>query len=92
MYLGRLELQAMGDLDYVSIDWSIVDHNLIRTFSAGRRAGLQIADAVAGSFWYGVEYSRHEYLAWADACEQYQQVVDSFSRVYRNRTMSRSSE
>ena len=42
---------------------------------------------------YRITEAGETYLdAWADACEQYQQVVDSFSRVYRNRTMSRSSE
>jgi len=30
--------------------------------------------------------------AWADACKQYQQVMESFSRVYRSRTPRRYSE
>ena len=30
--------------------------------------------------------------AWVDACKQYQQVMESFYRVYRSRTPRRSSE
>ena len=30
--------------------------------------------------------------AWADACKQYQQVMDEFSRVYRSRIPRRSSD
>jgi PadR family transcriptional regulator PadR len=41
---------------------------------------------------YAISEAGETYLdAWADACKQYQQVIDSFSRVYRNR-VSRSSE
>ncbi len=41
---------------------------------------------------YYITEAGEEYLdAWADACKQYQQVIDSFSRVYRSR-ISRSSE
>jgi len=41
---------------------------------------------------YSITEAGETYLdAWADACKQYQQVIDSFSRVYRSR-VSRSSE
>jgi PadR family transcriptional regulator PadR len=41
---------------------------------------------------YSISEAGETYLdAWADACKQYQQVIDSFSRVYRSR-VSRSSE
>ena len=41
---------------------------------------------------YYITEAGEEYLdAWADACKQYQQVIDSFSQVYRSR-ISRSSE
>ena len=41
---------------------------------------------------YYITEAGEEYLdAWAEACKQYQQVIDSFSRVYRSR-ISRSSE
>ncbi len=41
---------------------------------------------------YSITDAGEAYLdAWADACKQYQQVMDSFSRVYRSRTPRRSS-
>jgi PadR family transcriptional regulator PadR len=41
---------------------------------------------------YSITESGEIYLdAWAEACKQYQQVMESFSRVYRSR-MPRSSE
>ncbi len=41
---------------------------------------------------YSLTEAGETYLdAWADACKQYQQVIDSFSRVYRSR-VSRSSK
>jgi PadR family transcriptional regulator PadR len=41
---------------------------------------------------YSITEAGEIYLdAWADACKQYQQIIDSFSRVYRSR-ISRSSE
>ncbi len=41
---------------------------------------------------YSLTEAGETYLdAWADACKQYQQVIDSFSRVYRSRS-PRSSE
>ena len=42
---------------------------------------------------YSITDKGEAYLeAWAEACKQYQQVMESFSRVYRNRTPHRSSE
>ena len=41
---------------------------------------------------YSITDEGEAYLdAWADACKQYQQVMDEFSRVYRSRTPRRSN-
>ena len=42
----------------VSIDWSVISEALVTSYPPGKRMGLQIADAVAGSFFYGVEKSQ----------------------------------
>ena len=42
---------------------------------------------------YSITDEGEAYLeAWAEACKQYQQVMDEFSRVYRSRTPRRSSD
>ncbi|MCK4298510.1 MAG: DUF3800 domain-containing protein [Planctomycetes bacterium] len=56
-YLDLLERRT-GFFD-VRIEWSVIKTHQITAYSAGRRMGLQIADAVAGSFFYAVETSRH---------------------------------
>lgn len=43
----------------VRIDWSVVKSNQVVSVSAGKRMGLQIADALAGSFFYAVEPSNY---------------------------------
>jgi poly-beta-hydroxybutyrate-responsive repressor len=41
---------------------------------------------------YSITNQGEAYLdAWAEACKQYQQVMDEFSRVYRSRTPRRRS-
>lgn len=56
-YLRVLETQTtMFD---VRVDWSVIRPNQVVAFSPGRRMGLQVADAVAGSFFYAVEPSRY---------------------------------
>lgn len=58
-YLGRLEDQA-EERD-VTIDWTAVRPHQITAYSSGRRMGLQLADAVASSFFKAVEPSRYGY-------------------------------
>ncbi len=43
------------------IDWNAFKIDTIAAYSAGKRMGLQIADAVAGSFFYAVEPSKYGY-------------------------------
>jgi hypothetical protein len=43
----------------VRIDWSAIKPDQIEAYPPGRRMGLQIADAVAGSFFYAVQPSQH---------------------------------
>lgn len=54
-------LKAQKDSQDVRIEWSTIRTDQITAYSAGRRMGLQIADAVAGSFYYAVEPSRYGY-------------------------------
>ena len=54
-YLTRLQ----KDFSDVRIDWSIVKLDNITAYSAGKRMGLQIADAVASSFFYAVQPTQH---------------------------------
>jgi hypothetical protein len=58
-YLVQLERQT-GYFD-VRIDWRVIKPDQIIAYSAGRRMGLQIADAVAGSCYYAVELSKYGY-------------------------------
>jgi len=56
----RNHLKVLKDRDEssaVQIDWNAFKIDTITSFSAGKRMGLQIADAVAGSFFYAVEPS-----------------------------------
>jgi len=45
----------------VRIEWGSINADLITAFSPGKRMGLQIADAVAGSFFYAVEPTAYGY-------------------------------
>ncbi len=54
-------LREQKDTRDVRIDWSTIRTDQITAYSAGRRMGLQIADAVAGSFYYAVEPSQYGY-------------------------------
>lgn len=56
-YLQYLK-DKTGPLD-IKIDWTAIVLNQITAFSAGRRMGLQIADAVAGGFFYAVQPSAY---------------------------------
>ena len=51
-------LQGQTGLD-VRIDWSVIKPEQIATFTAGKRMGLQIADAVASSFFYSVHLTQY---------------------------------
>jgi len=52
-YLRHLEART-GPLG-VRIEWQVIKPNQITAYPPGKRMGLQIADAVAGSFFYAVE-------------------------------------
>lgn len=43
----------------VRIDWSAIRANQVVALSAGRRAGLQVADAVAAAFYCALEPSQY---------------------------------
>lgn len=53
-YLG----ERTGPLD-VRVDWSVIAPERIAAYTPGKRMGLQIADAVASSFFYAVQPSQH---------------------------------
>jgi len=52
-------LENKTDIFDVRIEWSLIKADLISAFSPGKRMGLQIADAIASSFFYAVEPSKH---------------------------------
>jgi hypothetical protein len=45
----------------VRIEWSVIRSEQIVAFTSGRRMGLQIADAVASSFFYAVQPTNYGY-------------------------------
>jgi len=52
-YLRRLEeLSAAND---IRIDWNVIKPDQVEALTAGKRMGLQIADAIASSFFNAVE-------------------------------------
>jgi len=52
-------LKKQTSLSDVRIEWTVIKPDQIVAFTAGRRMGLQIADAVASSFYYAVQVSRY---------------------------------
>ncbi|MCH8306411.1 MAG: DUF3800 domain-containing protein [Candidatus Marinimicrobia bacterium] len=55
-YLNKLKANS-GGFD-LNIDWDTIKIDQIKALNHGKRMGLQIADAVAGSFFFSVEPSR----------------------------------
>jgi hypothetical protein len=56
-YLRLLQDQT-GFFD-VRVDWAVIKPEQISAYTPGKRMGLQLADAVAGSLWYATESSQH---------------------------------
>ena len=56
-YLGYLRQNS--NLFKVRIDWNIIKESQITAYSAGMRRGLQVADAIAGSFYFSVQPSQY---------------------------------
>lgn len=54
-------LRDKTDSSNVRIDRSIIKPDQIRVYTTGKRMGLQVADAVASSFFYAVEPSQYGY-------------------------------
>ena len=59
-YLNHLK-QCSGVFD-VRIDWTVIREDQVISLSSGKRMGLQIADAVAGSHFYGVQESQYGFV------------------------------
>ncbi len=57
LYLNKLERMSYEDFGDIRIHWPVIDVRKMETLTAGKRAGLQVADAVAGSYYYATEYS-----------------------------------
>lgn len=60
-YLAKLYLQSRLNalvLDYKDLRWSVIDDDEIRVLDHVERAGLQLADVVAGAFYQAVELNR----------------------------------
>lgn len=56
-YFHRLKVQT--EAADVRIDWSTINPDRLHAFSAGKRMGLQIADAIASGFYYAVEATQY---------------------------------
>ncbi len=56
-YLRRLE--AKSKVDDIRIHWPAIRADQVTALSSGKRMGLQIADAVASSFWYAAEVDQY---------------------------------
>ncbi|OHB89040.1 MAG: hypothetical protein A3C38_00965 [Planctomycetes bacterium RIFCSPHIGHO2_02_FULL_50_42] len=67
-YFSRLK--SWTGIYAVQIDWSVINEDKIMAYTAGSRMGLQIADAVASSFYYAVEPSQYGYME-----EKYAQLL-----------------
>ena len=52
-------LKSRTDMLDVRVDWDVIRAERVTASSPGKRMGLQVADAVAGSFFYAVQPSRH---------------------------------
>ncbi len=75
-YLGLLEDQAAAR--GVTIDWTVVRPHQVTAYTSGKRMGLQLADAVASSFFKAVEPSPYGYTE-----ERYARMLQP--RVYHRR-------
>ena len=78
-YLSMLRSQT-GFFN-VRIDWSVIKINQIIVYSAGKRMGLQIADAIATSFFYAVQRSAYGFTE-----DRYARILKSV--VYRHKGRS----
>jgi hypothetical protein len=58
-YLNLLKNKNETDPFSVRIVWSVVDPEMVQAIDHGKLAGLQLADAVASSFFYAVNPSRY---------------------------------
>jgi hypothetical protein len=59
-YMDRLKLQTQ--VQDVRIEWGVIQPEKITAYTAGKRMGLQVADAVASSFFYAVQPSQYGYV------------------------------
>jgi len=60
-YMAKLYLQSRLNahvLDYKDLTWSVFDDEEVRVLDHVERAGLQLADVVAGAFYQAVELNR----------------------------------
>lgn len=57
-YLHLLKRQSEND-SKISVDWSTIDMAKLRAVQHGQLAGLQVADALATSYFYGMRLNRY---------------------------------
>lgn len=58
-YLHMLRIKANSDPMDVRIDWNVVNPERVSAVDHSKLAGLQIADAIASSFFYAVNLNRY---------------------------------
>jgi hypothetical protein len=58
----RQHMTTLKSIPTVQIDWKVIKPEQIEAYTAGRRMGLQIADAVASSFYYALQPSQYGFI------------------------------
>ncbi|MCP4366455.1 MAG: DUF3800 domain-containing protein [Planctomycetes bacterium] len=69
-YIGRLKDQSNYSFMRMEIDWTVIKEKQLSALQARGSKGLQIADAVASSFYYAVQPSRYGHTE-----EQYAEIL-----------------
>ena len=59
-YMARLKRQSQ--VQDGGINWAVINPEEITSYTAGKRMGLQIADAMASSFFYAVQPSQYGFI------------------------------
>src|SRR5215204_5986926 len=80
-------MERLEQFDFEQISAGMLYRTLRRTEKEGlSKSEWEPSDAGPARRMYSITEAGEEYLAaWAEACEQYQNVMDSFARAYSSR-------
>jgi hypothetical protein len=62
------ELKEQTPNEDAGVDWSVINTSQLKSFTPGKRAGLQLADAVAGGFFSAVQPGNYGFAEDRYAC------------------------